>query len=469
MKKLLFMLSMLMSAYAYPQIIINTEVRGFGNKISIEYWKDFTYVSDTLTLNGSKASFKFNSSIPVYFKLKTLAPDTYTPFLIGFPGDTIAIEKNSESTTIKGGADSYNMYLIKTDIEARAAFAGKKLDPNTITEYLLNRLGQFFEAFSHPRKQMIKDTYELSVITNYKLYPLMRYANDTGKINALFRFLKDAGKGAPSENDFFKYLNRINFDNPNIGFANITDVMMMNNFIRILRTQAVEKDSTLSMVDAYLLERNIITSLFNSSRYRERLSAYNLYLRIEEYTKYPAQLADVGDFIMDFTKEFPNDSALPAIKNLYLQQLTNIGSLAKGSVAPAFKLPDVNRKQVSLADFKGKVVYLDLWASWCGPCLKEMPYMEALKQKYKNKAVEMIAISIDTDINKWLAKIASMKLQGVQLIDSKGSENSKIAKDYKIHGVPHYILIDKNGRISSAFAPRPSSGAQIEQEINRLL
>ena len=60
-------------------------------------------------------------------------------------------------------------------------------------------------------------------------------------------------------------------------------------------------------------------------------------------------------------------------------------------------------------------------------------------------------------------------LNGVQLIDSKGSENSKIAKDYKIHGVPHYVLIDKNGRIASAFAPRPSSGAEIEKEINQLL
>ncbi len=466
MKRILFMLNMLISAYAYPQIIINTNVKGFGNKISIEYWKDFTYVSDTLTLNMGKASFEFNSSIPIYFKLKTIGADTYTPFLIGFPGDRIAIEKDSQSVSVKGGADSYNMFLIKTYGEARAAFAGKRLEPNAMTKYLLERSDQFFQDFSHPNKQMIKDTYELSVIINYKLYPLM---NDAGKINALYRFLEDKGRTSPGETDLFKYLDRLNFDNPNIGFANITDVMMMDNFIRIVHAQAVKKDSTLSMVDTYLLKRNIIKSLFNSSLYRERLLAYNLYSRIEEYIRYPAQLAGVGDFLKDFEKEFPGNSTLPAIKKLYQQQLTAIGSLAKGSTAPGFKLPDMNGKQVSLADFKGKVVYLDLWASWCGPCLKEMPYMEALKQKYKNKAVEMIAISIDTDIDKWLAKIASMKLQGIQLIDSKGSENSKIAKDYKIHGVPHYILIDKNGRISSAFAPRPSSGAEIEKEINRLL
>lgn len=81
----------------------------------------------------------------------------------------------------------------------------------------------------------------------------------------------------------------------------------------------------------------------------------------------------------------------------------------------------------------------------------------------------MITISIDTKVDVWLAKVAAMKMQGIQLIDSNGSTNSKIAKNYKVHGVPHYVLIDKNGRIASASASRPSMEVEVEKQINELL
>ena len=181
------------------------------------------------------------------------------------------------------------------------------------------------------------------------------------------------------------------------------------------------------------------------------------------------QLAGAGDFITDFRKENFNTGLLPVIKKLYSSQLASIGSLSKSAVAPAFKLPDTKGKPVRLSDFKGKVVYLDIWATWCGPCLKEIPYMERLKEKFRDKNVEMITISIDTKVDAWLAKVAAMKMEGIQLIDNDGSTNSKIAKDYKIHGVPHFVLIDKKGRIASAFAPRPSEEVEVEKQINELL
>lgn len=98
-----------------------------------------------------------------------------------------------------------------------------------------------------------------------------------------------------------------------------------------------------------------------------------------------------------------------------------------------------------------------------------MPYLQKLREKYALKDVAFVAISIDTDTNKWLKKIKDLKLAGIQLIDKFGSQNSKIATDYKVHGVPHYVLIDKNGKIASAFAPIPSSGSEIESELNKLL
>lgn len=470
MKKLYLALCLLWSSIAHSQITIQATVNGYGNKIAIGYWKDFTFINDTLRLNRNKAGFKIESPEPVYFRLQTIDPDTYTHFLIGFPGDTIAIEKDTKRLVIKGGAESYNTFLTRLVVEMSAKFAGMSPDYNTSTQYLLDRSEDFFSTFKHPQKQLIKDIHTLFIITNFKLYPVMRkYSSDTTAMNSVSSFIKSQDVADANGDDKLKYLDKVNFDNPNLGFANIIDIMMMNNLIRILRMQAVEKDTTLKDMDAYVIENKIIKDLFKESRYRSRLLAYNLYYRINEYIQYPMQLAGAGDFITDFRKENFNTGLLPVIKKLYSSQLASIGSLSKSAVAPAFKLPDTKGKPVRLSDFKGKVVYLDIWATWCGPCLKEIPYMERLKEKFRDKNVEMITISIDTKVDAWLAKVAAMKMEGIQLIDNDGSTNSKIAKDYKIHGVPHFVLIDKKGRIASAFAPRPSEEVEVEKQINELL
>ena len=470
MKKLYLVLCLLWSSMAYSQITIQATVKGYSNKIIIGYWKDFTYIGDTLRLKKNKAGLKFESSEPVYFRLQTIGPDTYTPFLIGFPGDTIAIKKDTKRIVIKGGAKSYNTFLTRLGAEMRTKFAGMSPDYNMLTQYVLDRSEDFFSTFKHPQKQLIQDIHTLFIITNYKLYPIMiKYNSNATIMNSISSFIKSPGVADANEDDILKYLDRLHFNNPNIGFANIIDIMAMNNLIRILRMHAVEKDTALKDIDEHVIENNIIKGLFKESRYRSKLLAYNLYYRINEYTKYPMQLAGAEDFLADFRKENFNTDLLPAIEKLYSRQLASIGSLSKGAVAPAFKLPDTKGKPVQLSDFKGKVVYLDIWATWCGPCLKEMPYLKLLKEKFRNKNVEMITISIDTKVDTWLAKVAAMKMEGIQLIDSNGSENSKIAKDYKIHGVPHYVLIDKNGHIASAFAPRPSMETEVEKQINELL
>lgn len=470
MRKLYFVLCLLGSSMAHSQITIQAKVIGYETKIAIGHWKDFTYISDTLRLDKNKVDFTFESLEPAYFKLQTIDPDTYSPFLIGFPGDTISIEKDTKHLVIKGGAESYNTFLIRVEAEMREKFSGTSPDYNTSTQYLLDRSEDFFSTFKHPEKQLIKAIHTLSIVTSYKLYPVMKqYSSNATVMNSIADFIKSPGTANVNGDDKLKYLDKVNFNDPSIGFANITDIIMMNNLIRILRTHAIERDPTLKNTDAYVIETNIIKDLFRASRYRSRLFAYNLYYRINHYLEYPMQLAGAADFIAGFRKESFNSDLLPAIEKLYSRQVASIGSLSKGAVAPAFKLPDTKGKPVQLSDFSGKVVYLDIWATWCGPCLKEIPYLERLKEKFRNKDVEVIAISIDTKVDTWLAKVAAMKMEGTQLIDSNGSENSKIAKDYKIHGVPHYVLIDKNGRVASAFAPRPSMEVEVEKQINELL
>ncbi|GBU08523.1 hypothetical protein AwDysgo_18540 [Bacteroidales bacterium] len=128
-----------------------------------------------------------------------------------------------------------------------------------------------------------------------------------------------------------------------------------------------------------------------------------------------------------------------------------------GEKAADFTFKDMEGKDVSLSDFVGKVVYVDVWATWCGPCKKEIPYMKELEKKYHGKNIEFIAISVDVakDEQKWKDYVKKENLPGVQLI--VGEETKKFREDYKVKGIPHFVLVGKDGALIMNNAPRPSS------------
>lgn len=118
----------------------------------------------------------------------------------------------------------------------------------------------------------------------------------------------------------------------------------------------------------------------------------------------------------------------------------------------------MNGKQVSLSDFKGKVVLIDVWATWCAPCRGEIPHLKKLEEEMKGMDVIFLGVSVDEARNKqkWLDFIEQEKLGGIQVFASGWS---KITKDYKINGIPRFIVIDRKGNVVSFDAPRPSNPA----------
>ncbi|MDR3006572.1 MAG: TlpA family protein disulfide reductase [Sphingobacterium sp.] len=124
-----------------------------------------------------------------------------------------------------------------------------------------------------------------------------------------------------------------------------------------------------------------------------------------------------------------------------------------GVPAFQFSFPDITDKKVSLADLKGNVVLIDMWATWCGPCRAEEPHWEKLNEEFKGKPVSFVGVSIDKDKPKWDAYVKDKKLKGIQL--HAGVEN-ELVNAYIVDGIPRYILIDKSGNLISADSPRPS-------------
>jgi len=117
-----------------------------------------------------------------------------------------------------------------------------------------------------------------------------------------------------------------------------------------------------------------------------------------------------------------------------------------GGVAPEIKLNGPDGKPVSLHSLRGKVVLIDFWASWCGPCRRENPNVVKMYQKYKDQGFEIFGVSLDNDVNRWKAAIQSDGLSWYHGSDLMGWK-SKPAQIYQVHSIPATFLLDKEGKI----------------------
>src|SRR5690554_3398943 len=151
------------------------------------------------------------------------------------------------------------------------------------------------------------------------------------------------------------------------------------------------------------------------------------------------------------------------------QKLTDhynkLKNITAGNPSPTFDFENHKGGTTSLADLKGKYVYIDVWATWCGPCLREIPSLKEVEKDFSGKNFQVVSISIDEpkDYDKWTGMVHEKSLGGIQLM-ADNNWNSKFVKDYAILGIPRFILLDPEGKIVAADAPRPS-----DPELRKLL
>ena len=144
------------------------------------------------------------------------------------------------------------------------------------------------------------------------------------------------------------------------------------------------------------------------------------------------------------------------------------GYMASGKPAIDFTYPDMNGKMVSLSDFKGKVVVVDVWATWCAPCKDQIPHLKKLEKEFEGRQdIVFLAVSVDKAKDKevWKQMIASEQMGGVHLF---ANGFSKIAESYQITGIPRFMVFDKQGNIVSTNAPRPSESQLKVMILNEL-
>lgn len=145
------------------------------------------------------------------------------------------------------------------------------------------------------------------------------------------------------------------------------------------------------------------------------------------------------------------------------KEATETRTIAIGEKSPQFSYKAIDGTTVSLSDLKGKYVYIDVWATWCPPCLKQVPYLKALEKQFHDRNIAFVSISVDKEEarSKWQKMIDKKELSGIQLFADQ-SFDSDFMKAYGVNSIPRFILIDPEGNVVDPKAPSPSQSKTTE-------
>ncbi len=175
------------------------------------------------------------------------------------------------------------------------------------------------------------------------------------------------------------------------------------------------------------------------------------------------KLEELEQRVAGYKKRYPKGNGVKTLEHIIYEAK----KFSPGQPAVDFTFTTLDGKEMKLSDLKGKVVYMDFWASWCGPCKGEMPHAKKIKEHFQDKDVVFLYVSIDDKEDAWKRGIEAMSISGVHT--RTPGWGGPIAQLYKIRSVPAYFLIDKKGNFALDHTPRPSQSADLIKEIEHLL
>lgn len=234
----------------------------------------------------------------------------------------------------------------------------------------------------------------------------------------------------------------------------------INNIINYLDVASGLKPySRRKSLDKIREQYYILDSIISDTSVKDQTIAQLLKNFIGQYREGTDFESDLNSYIEQAQK----------IANSNLQQhviraFENLRYTLTGSPWVNYTFSDTEGQTIKLDQYKGKYVYVDVWASWCIPCIQMIPHFQSLEQDYKDENIVFVALSIDSDQKKWMNKVNQLNLKGNQLWDSQG----EFSKLMNISGIPHYLLYDTEGRLLEYKTYAPNS-EKLKNKLNELL
>jgi len=441
----------------------------FSCKTTVKKPVNFVYLSGTITnpqsevitiWKGSETDTAFldqNNNFNI--RMKVTEPDYYTFYhgnkmatLFFVPGDSFSLSLNTlkfdESLNFVGNGADINNYI------ARKFMLNEELSAN------------FEQLFSLEKEQFIAQTD-----SNFKAKTdnFKEFLSSNKNVDSEFRLLEEGSllyEWASNRqdypmyhkyltekdtlelgDDYDNYLSKLDFNNEELLKLDEYYYFLLAHLNNLAADKYQTVDSIKNHEHGHTLAKFIeIKSTFTAQKIREKF----LYNALNDHIKYYS-INNIEVLLNDFRDNCSNEEYISEIQ----ESLIKWEKLLKGNPAPDFSYPDIKNNIVSLSDFRGKYVYIDVWATWCGPYMGELPYLEKLEEEFEGKNVVFISVSIDNTPDPWGKMIKEKQMKGVQLYADKAWE-SAIIKNYLISGIPRFILVDRDGNILNVKAPRPS-------------
>jgi thiol-disulfide isomerase/thioredoxin len=269
---------------------------------------------------------------------------------------------------------------------------------------------------------------------------------------------------------------------PNAGGTSWSKTMnrYLGEFDAFQQTQArlqlnEENRSKEEVSELFLQAKSKMESFSRTQMLKDPSNAYNIILSMDllpsvSFDDWDATNLEALKKVTEaFEEKYARQPAAETFRNQYAQienAYFEFASSVNGTVpAPEIALPNSSGKILKLSDLKGKVVLVDFWASWCGPCRAENPNVVKVYEKFKNKGFTIYSVSLDEDAAKWKEAIVKDKLSWTNHVsDLKGWKSSVVA-NFGIEGIPYTVLLNKEGKIIG----KNLRGEKLEETLNELL
>jgi thiol-disulfide isomerase/thioredoxin len=357
----------------------------------------------------------------------------------------VLIESNRVFTTDQ--ADSILNYLWHSNNETIAQNSGQ-----IFGDAMPNEVKDIFELLIKDRSEVIDQS---SKLFDEEIRNLLHYQNKARAYAFLF-FYGRILKGLDPKDSFFDFVDQIETENPFI--STLPDVVLYKYEVEYLRT-----NDSIQSVNSFIQFIEEQTSSIEIENFL-KIKYLQEVMESPSYWQKHLQIFDSHALKEALGREESN----PFLSLIESSQ-SSFKATVKGEKAFNFNAITVDSTTVSLSDFYGKVVFIDVWATWCGPCISQRPNVINLARKFQeNDEVAILMISIDPTSLKWKKYVERTNPDGFgnELFIS-GQFTSDFSKNYFISSIPRYILIDKKGRIISANVAEPS--ASLEAQIENLL